>query len=158
MPKVPNQYKLVLDRICDLLDRKNLTQKDLCDYLGLSNKSFSEWKAGRGSSYMKKLPEIAEFLGESIDYLWNDTKDTDEKSPSDNGEGNITKKHMQILDAYDRSQPAIQYAVDKLLGIEEKPQTFKVKIAARNGEFIEKEMTKEEIDAIKNLPDLDGDL
>lgn len=41
------------------------------NYLGLKKNVFSEWKAGRARSYMKYLPEIAEFLGVSVDYILN---------------------------------------------------------------------------------------
>lgn len=77
MPIIPTQYHNVLERICEVLDSKKLTQKDLCEYLGLKNKSFTEWKAGRSTSYMKKLPDIAKYLDVSIDYLWGN--ETDEK-------------------------------------------------------------------------------
>ena len=41
------------------------------NYLGLKKNGFSEWKAGRARSYMKYLPEIAEFLGVSVDFILN---------------------------------------------------------------------------------------
>lgn len=143
----------------ELCNKVSKSPNAIAKELSIPSGSITAWKKG-SVPQDRTISKIANYFGVPVEYLLGktDNKFTDEKSPSDNGEGNITKKHMQILDAYDRSQPAIQYAVDKLLGIEEKPQTFKVKIAARNGEFIEKEMTKEEIDAIKNLPDLDGDL
>ena len=58
-----------LDTILVILKRKNLRQKDLTDYLGLSKNAVTEWKAGRNDSYRKKLPEIAEFLGVTVTEL-----------------------------------------------------------------------------------------
>lgn len=59
----------VLDRILTLLDEKNLQQKDLSDYLGLSKNTMTGWKNGNNSSYKRYLPQIAEFFGVSVDYL-----------------------------------------------------------------------------------------
>lgn len=59
----------VLDKILNLMEQRGTTQKDICDYLGISKQSFSEWKAKRSMSYTKHLPKIAEFFGVSVDYL-----------------------------------------------------------------------------------------
>ena len=59
----------VLIRILTLLDEKNLQQKDLSDYLGLSKNTITGWKNGNNRSYKKYLPQIAEFFGVSVDCL-----------------------------------------------------------------------------------------
>ena len=59
----------VLDKIALLLQKSNQTQKNLTDYLGISNNVFTDWKSGRNKSYTKHLPKIAEFFGVSVDYL-----------------------------------------------------------------------------------------
>ena len=59
----------VLHKIINLLEKHAKKQKDLTDFLGVSHNVFTEWKAGRNSSYMKHLPKIAEFFGVSVDYL-----------------------------------------------------------------------------------------
>lgn len=64
----------VLDNIISELDKKNKKQKDLTDYLGITKNAFTDWKSGRIKSYMKYLPQIAEFLGVSVDYLLNDSE------------------------------------------------------------------------------------
>ena len=58
-----------VDTILVILKRKNLKQKDLTDYLGLSKNAVTEWKAGRNESWRKYLPQIAEFLGVTVDEL-----------------------------------------------------------------------------------------
>lgn len=135
----------VLNIISALLKNKKLTQKSLCEYIGLKDKIFSEWKAGNNTSYMKKLPQIAEFFGVSVDYLLGK-----EKSPVVTG---LKEKHLRLITAYDRAEVPIQEAVDRLLKIDDKPVV--VKIAARDGSFEEREITKEEWNKIKNLPDAD---
>ena len=58
-----------LTRILMLLDEKNIQQKELSDYLGLSKCAMTGWKNGNNNSYMKHIPEIADFFGVSTDYL-----------------------------------------------------------------------------------------
>ena len=58
-----------IDRICDLLEKQNKSQKDLADHLGIGKNRITDWKTGRIHSYTKYLPQIAEFLGVSVDHL-----------------------------------------------------------------------------------------
>ena len=67
-----------LDKIQELLKKRNKKQKDLTDYLGITKNAFTDWKSGRINSYMKYLPQIAEFLNCSVDYLLGRT---DEPAP-----------------------------------------------------------------------------
>ena len=62
-------YLVILNNIISLLKEQNKKQIDLTNHLGLSKNIFSEWKSGRSTSYMKRLPDIAEFFGVSVDYL-----------------------------------------------------------------------------------------
>ena len=66
----------VLNKILLLLKEKNIQQKELSDYLGLSKNTMTGWKSGNNNSYKKYLPQIAEFFGVSVDYLvGNETSD-----------------------------------------------------------------------------------
>ena len=67
----------VLDRITIALKESGKTQKELCQHLGLSKNAYTDWKSGHMQSYKKHLPEIADFLNVSVDYL---TGRTDEKA------------------------------------------------------------------------------
>lgn len=58
-------------KICDLLKQQNKNQKELTDFLGISQNAFTDWKSGRIKSYNKHLGKIAEFLNVSVDYLVN---------------------------------------------------------------------------------------
>ena len=92
-----NNYELVLQTICNLLKERNLQQKDLCDALHLKNKSFTEWKAGRSTSYMKKLPEIADYFGVSVSYLLGN----EEKEKALN-ENNLTESQKVLLELFNQ--------------------------------------------------------
>lgn len=86
----------VLDNIICELQNKKIKQKDLTDYLGITKNAFTDWKSGRIKSYMKYLPQIAEFLGVTVDYLLNDTEN--KKSP-DIPEG-ISERDADALRLY----------------------------------------------------------
>ena len=58
-----------LDKILELIEKNNIKQKDLTDYLGISKNAFTNWKGGFSQSYNRYLPQIAEFFNVSIDYL-----------------------------------------------------------------------------------------
>ncbi len=58
-----------VERIFVHLKQKRKTQKELCEHLGIQKQAFSDWKSGKSSSYTKHLPQIANFLDVSIDYL-----------------------------------------------------------------------------------------
>ncbi len=64
---------IVLDNITALLKERGKKQKELCEYLGLNPQAFTNWKNGSNDSYMKYLPQIAEFFGVTIDYLLGNT-------------------------------------------------------------------------------------
>ena len=59
----------VITRIIDSLAYRNLTQKELIDYLGLPNGTFTSWKYKNGKSYMKYIDKISDFLNVSKNYL-----------------------------------------------------------------------------------------
>lgn len=91
-------YEQVLQRICDLLKEQKTQQKDLCEALNLKNKSFTEWKAGRSTSYMKKLPEIADYFGVSVNYLlgYEEIKKAPEEDDLSEGEKLLLDLFRQI--------------------------------------------------------------
>jgi transcriptional regulator with XRE-family HTH domain len=44
---------ITLERILELISSKNLSQKDVTDFLGISANSFTNWKSERNTSYKK---------------------------------------------------------------------------------------------------------
>ncbi len=59
----------ILNKIMDLLKENKKQQQDLTNFLGLEKSTFTGWKSGKSQSYLKYLPEIAEFFGISVDAL-----------------------------------------------------------------------------------------
>lgn len=58
-----------LNKILELLDKQGKQQKDLAEFLGINKNNITDWKSGKSRSYTKYLPQIATFLGVSVDYL-----------------------------------------------------------------------------------------
>ena len=56
-------------RIADLLQSRGLTNEQADRLFGLRKNSVAEWKSGTLSTYMAKLPEIADEFDVSIDWL-----------------------------------------------------------------------------------------
>lgn len=67
-----------LNRIIDLMKLKNCDNQMLASALGLNRQVVTDWKAERSKSYMKYLPQIADYFGVTVDYLLGKT---DEKEP-----------------------------------------------------------------------------
>lgn len=55
--------------ILRVMKEKNITQKELCNAIGIGAPKFTDWKTGRVRSYHKYIPSIADFLGVSTDVL-----------------------------------------------------------------------------------------
>lgn len=72
----------IIDKICTLIKDQGKKQIDLTNYLGVSKNVFTDWKAGRNNSYKKHLPQIAEFLGVSVDYLVGNEEQNDNEKLS----------------------------------------------------------------------------
>ncbi len=60
----------ILNNILNYLESSGKSQKDLADQLKISKNCVTEWKSGRSRSYMKYVPQIAEFLGVTVDMLY----------------------------------------------------------------------------------------
>jgi transcriptional regulator with XRE-family HTH domain len=66
------------------------TQKELCDYIGVTYNVIVRWKKGETSSYLQRIKKIAEFLGVSPDYLLG--SNTEKVN-----EGTVTKREEEVL-------------------------------------------------------------
>lgn len=106
----------IIERISKLLKTKKLSQKDLTDYLGLKQSAFTDWKTRKTDSYLKSIPEIAEFLNVSTDYLYFG-KET---------QNDLTEEEKRLLAAYRDQSEEGKKMVRKLLDLEEPTNQEKV--------------------------------
>lgn len=59
----------VAGRIFALLQEQGVEQKKFAALVGVAPSKVSEWKLGKAKSYTKYLPQIAEALGTTVEYL-----------------------------------------------------------------------------------------
>ena len=90
-----------LHKISALLKEQKKTQNQLTDFLGVRKTTYSAWKSGRNTSYKKYLPEIAEFLGVSVDYLLGKT-DTIVKQSVFSFEGEGSSEQTLNIEEFNR--------------------------------------------------------
>lgn len=62
-----------LTKILGIMKEQRVSQQEICQYLNLTKQTFSDWKSGKSESYLKYLPQIAEYLDVSVDYLLGKT-------------------------------------------------------------------------------------
>ena len=80
-----------LSIILATMKSKHISQQDICINLNLRKQAFTDWKAGKSESYLKYLPQIAEILNVSVDYLLGKT---DAPTPSGT---EMTEEEKNIL-------------------------------------------------------------
>lgn len=71
-----------VDRIFQLVDNKYREQREFAAELGLPASRISEWRRRKSESYMKRLPQIAEILNTTVEYLLTGGKKEPAPAPS----------------------------------------------------------------------------
>ena len=62
--------------ILGIMKEKGISQKELCNAIGIGAPKFTDWKSGRVRSYNKYIPQIADYLGVSADMLLGNSNST----------------------------------------------------------------------------------
>ncbi len=98
-----------------ILLRKNrgLTQKNVAEQLGISPQAYANYEAGRREPDIQMLMKLARYFQVSLDELL----EYDSSAAKKHSASALTPHEQKVIVAY-RKQPAMQGAVDKLLGIE----------------------------------------
>ncbi len=158
---------IVIENILKLLKKQNKTQKNLTDYLGITQNAFTDWKSGRIKSYNKHLDKIAGFLNVTVDRLLSDEEIETNKTDDATTEyacniGFVSTKEEQLVISY-RNHPELQHAVDVLLGITEENEATLVRLytAAHSTDKRPKKiisMTKERWEELQNAPETEDTL
>ncbi len=151
----------VVNNIVMLLKQQHKTQKELTQYLGITQNAMTDWKSGRIKSYTKHLPKIAEFFGVTTDRLIGSENAQILSAPnsSDSAQLSLTAHERSIIIAY-RAQPDIRTAVDRLLGIEDDGFINVYTAAHSEDNHPDKivRMRNEQWEKIKNAPQTDDPL
>jgi len=107
--------------IIEEMRKRRITQKELCQKLGIHQQAFTNWKNGTTDSYMKKLPQIAEILDVSTDYLLGNADDPTPKSKKaftaeDEPIDEVRRKLHEIIDSLSASdKEAMLYMAQSLM-------------------------------------------
>ena len=109
-----------VERIFALVDAKYKEQRDFADAIGVSASMVSQWRMGITKSYQKRLPQIAEALGTTTEYLLTgkEVSYPDHTVIRVSGRHNISEDAREVAFAYDDASPELQAAVRRVLGLE----------------------------------------
>ena len=75
-----------VDRIFQLVDNEYREQREFAAELGLPASRISEWRRRKSESYMKRLPQIAEILNTTVEYLLTGGKKEPAPTPKNGDE------------------------------------------------------------------------
>ena len=141
------------DRIKKRRKLLNKTLLELAEYIGVKEATMQRYESGE----IKSIPYdnivlIAECLKCTPQYLmgWSDNV---------KAEINFTQHEIELINAY-RNQPAMQEAVDRLLGVQEEDKVvvFQAARSTDNTTPGYTEIPKSVIEKLENAPDFDGDV
>lgn len=59
----------MIDRIMNLLNERRLTAKSMCESLGFSASTVTEWRRGRSSPTVKQIIAMAQFFDVTTDFI-----------------------------------------------------------------------------------------
>lgn len=82
------------ERIFDLLDRSGMEQKKFAELIGATDKIVSKWRTSGLKSYRKYLPQIADVLGTTVEYLLTGEK----KEPAAEDSSGREKEFVQLFE------------------------------------------------------------
>lgn len=109
----------IANRIFALLEKKGIEQKQFAVLLGTTDKTVSAWKTGRSKSYTKCMPQIAEILGTTVEYLLTGNGPKMKIASADVPESDtVSPDERDLLAAYQQAGPELQAAVRRVLGLE----------------------------------------
>lgn len=97
----------IAKNICFYRKKAGYTQKALADQIGVKNSAISNWESGQNSIDIELLFKVCSVLGVSINDIYGIYA---------NNSDCLTQHESAVILAY-RSQPAMQPAVDRLLGV-----------------------------------------
>ena len=144
---------------CKLCSNKGLSPNAAAKEIGISSGSVTEWKKGR-VPHIGTLKKIADYFGVPVSALTEELSDKPATKSSPFLTTPENEKESRVLFAY-RSQPEMQPAVDKLLGISDDGSTVTLYTAAKSAENRKPQITqmsKEKWDNIESAPETEEDL
>ena len=100
----------IVDRIFELVDKKYSEQRQFALELQIPASRISEWRLRKSTSYNKRLPQIAEVLETSVEYLLMGKKE--EPTVKDDG---LTQAEQALMDVFRQLTPDQQDMVIRMV-------------------------------------------
>lgn len=121
----------IVDRIFELVDIKYNEQQAFAAKLGLDPTIPSRWRKGKSTSYQKYLPQIAEALGTTTEYLLTGEGPKKKSAPAVSDSDTISEDDIKaaFFNGADPSLTPEEY--DAMW--EDAKEYFRFKIAQRKG-------------------------
>lgn len=136
-----------------LRTKKGISQEELGKVVGVQRAAVQKWEAGKVQNLKRDtIKKLAEYFSVSpINFISNDSTVSDSIT--------LSSHEKEVITAY-RNQPAMQEAVDRLLGVqeEEKVVVFQAARSTDNTPPGYTEVPKSVIEKLENAPDFKGDL
>lgn len=141
----------MVDRICELAQKKGLSIAALEKAVGLSNGIIGKWK--KQSPSCDKLKLVADYLNTTIDYLLTGIKNE------------LKQNEIELLEVFqnfnDREQVKIIGRMEEWLEVKHQREAISksqrivgVQVARRtDGRFVKEPLTAEEFEKIEALPE-----
>lgn len=85
------------ERIASLRKKRGFTQKDLGDFLGVTDKAISRWESGYGNPDITILPKLARLLGTTTDYLLSGEGPSSSENNSQKPCKDSNRKPLRVL-------------------------------------------------------------
>ena len=100
-------------RLKELRETLGLTQKELGQKIGYSQRAISNWETGITQPNIENLKQLADIFGTSIDYLLNfsDEWDNQPLQLSNNSSYCLTDDELKILKYYRKLTPEYKEAI-----------------------------------------------
>lgn len=105
-----------LDRIFEQLTALGIEQKSLAQKIGVRPQAVTDWKNGKTRSYTKYIPQIAEVLDTTAEYLLTGQGPKHRNVPESD---TLSEESLRLLTAYQQAAPELQAAVRRVLGLVE---------------------------------------
>lgn len=130
----------------------NLSQKEVADYVGVSEATVSRWESGNIANMGRdKIALLSKILKISPSVIAGYADINDFETPFI-----LTKEEKELVTAY-RNKPEMQSAVNTLLGISNNsPRTVEYPMAARTTKKIK--LSAQEVESLKKAKEYNEDI
>lgn len=121
----------IVDRMFDLIDAQYKEQRDFATAIGVDASHISRWRNRKTSSYQRRLPQIAEALGTTTEYLLTGEGPKKKSAPAVSDSDTISEDDIKaaFFNGADPSLTPEEY--DAMW--EDAKEYFRFKIAQRKG-------------------------